>query len=147
MRSLRSRKDRGKPVSDTPSARVGATLTLTKQLCDADLALFSLVMGELDVSQEHTIPSAPVPRQIVPLAVLSALLTAVSARHAVRPGMARITWQQVQFHEPAYTEETLVATARVSEHDEARAILRIAASCATEDGRVLAEGEVLLDER
>lgn len=131
-------------VSDALARRVGATTTLTKQLSEADVALFALVVGEAPTATEEPAASARPTRQIAPNALLAAILGTVAARLAVRPGVARLLSEQIQYHEAAFTDDTLTTTAAVTGVDEANQSLRISAQCTNQDGRRVAEGEFLL---
>ena len=118
--------------------------TLTKQLSEADIALFVLVTAETQVVAEEPKDLNRQARQIVPQAFVAALLTVGVARHATRPGAAQIVSQTVAFGEPAYTDDTLTATAQVTAHDPSTSVLRIQVRCENQEGRRLAEGEFLL---
>lgn len=131
-------------VSDALARRVGATTTLTKQLSEADVALFSLVVGEAPTTSEEPAASARPTRQIAPNALLAAILGTVAARLAMRPGAARVLGEQIHYHEAAFTDDTLTTTAAVIGVDEANQSLRISAHCTNQDGRRVAEGEFLL---
>jgi hypothetical protein len=124
--------------------RVGAVTTLTKQVSEADVALFDLVMGEAQLSTEEPIIPARQSRQIVPMALVDAFLASAAARHSDSPGGAQLSASSIRYLEAAYTDDTLTATAQVSGYDASTRSLRISAHCETEDGRRLAEGEYIL---
>ena len=148
--------------AEQPTARgvIGATARLTRILSEADLALFALVMGEVDVTQPPLMapaPQTPSPeeasgeqseageaRQAAPPALLAALLTSVAAQHSDDPAQARFLETQLRFHAPARVGEELLASATVTALDDATHALRIAARCEAADGRRLAEADLLL---
>lgn len=131
-------------MSDALERRVGATTTLTKQLSEADVALFALVVGEAPTASEEPAASARPTRQVAPNALLSAILGTVAARLAVRPGVARVLGEEIHYHEAAFTDDTLTTTAAVTGVDAGSQSLRISAHCTNQDGRRVAEGEFLL---
>lgn len=133
-------------MSDALSRRVGAVTTVTKQISEADAALFALLVGELPALSEELPPSAHQPRQIVPMAFVSALLATAAARHSFRPGMARLLGAQIRFGESVYTDDTLTTTAEVTGYDSASHSVRILARCTSQDGQRVAEGEFVLRE-
>jgi len=124
--------------------RVGAIVTLTKQLSEADIALFVLVTEDAPLDGDE--PPDPVrgARQAAPLSYLAALLTNAAARHAGQPAIARIVRQSVIFHEPAYTDDTVTATAEIVARHAADRTLGVSVRCDNQEGRRLAEGEMLL---
>lgn len=131
-------------VSDALARRVGASTTLTKQLSEADVALFALVVGEAPTASEEPAASARPTRQIAPNALLAAILGTVAARLAVHPGGARVLTEQIHYHEAAFTDDTLTTTASVIGVDAPSESLRISAQCLNQDGRRVADGEFLL---
>jgi acyl dehydratase len=133
-------------VGEGVVGREGAVTTLTKQLSEADVALFQLVTGETQVTAEEPPIPARQTRQAAPMALVGALLATAAAQHSLRPDLARFLSQTVTFHEPAYNDDTLTVTAQVAEHDGANRSLRIVARCDNQDGRRLANGEFLLSE-
>jgi hypothetical protein len=115
-------------------------------MSEADVALFALVMGETKITAED-VPIPPHPsRQIVPMALVSALLSEAAARLSDQPGGAQLGMGTIRVLESAFTDDTLVATAEISGYDAGTRALRVAAHCETTDGRRLAEGEYLLRE-
>ena len=134
-------------MSESVSGREGAVTTLTKQLSEADVALFQLVTGETEVTaEEPPIPARQV-RQAAPMSLVGALLATAAARHSIRPDLARFLTQTITFHEPAYNDDALTVTAQVAGQDDASRALRIVARCDNQDGRRLADGEFLLSEQ
>lgn len=128
----------------TTARQVGAIETLSKQLSEADVALFVLVTNDTPTYSEE--PPSPVrqQRQAAPMSVLSALLTSVAARHAERPEIARFVSQTVQFFEPAFTDDTVTAIAEVIAVDTVGHTLVTHVRCENQEGRRLAEGEIAL---
>jgi acyl dehydratase len=123
---------------------IGAMISISKTLSEADIALFLLVTNE-------TVPSGDEPpltsrhvREPAPLAMLAALLASAAIGHALYPASARFLTQTVRYCEPAYTDDTVTATAQVTGHDEVAHALLISVSCQNQEGRSLAEGEILL---
>ena len=133
-------------MNETPSRHVGAITTLTKDISDADLALFVLVMGDGQLSADE--PPAPdqQERQAAPDALLAALLTATVARHVEQPKLAHFISETIRFVQPAYTDDQLTATAEITEYDAAAHTLRVSAHCENQAGSRLAEGEFQLSE-
>jgi acyl dehydratase len=134
-------------VSEATARQIGTVATFTKQVSEADIALFELVTR--DENQPTEEPAAPVrkPRQAAPYALLAAFLASAVARHAPDPGTARFSSQAIQFAAPAYTDDTLSAVAELAAYDAASRTLRIRATCENQDGMRLADGEfALLDE-
>lgn len=124
--------------------RIGTAATLTKQLSEADIALFVLVTGDAPLDREEPPDPRAGLRQTAPLSLLAALLASAAARHAARPEQARFLSQSVRFAEPALTDDTITATAEIVGYDEAERALRIEARCANQEGRQLADGQFLL---
>lgn len=135
----------GEQVSEAHFREVGATATVTKQISEADVALFSLVTKD-DVMNGDEPPAAPVrqPRQAAPFPMLAAFLASAAARHMPRPDLARFERQVVEFAAPAYTDDTLSATAEIAAYDSASHSLHIRAHCDNQEGLRLAEGEFIL---
>jgi acyl dehydratase len=78
--------------------------------------------------------------------MLAALLASAAAGHARHPDAARFLSQMIRYREPAYTDDTVTATAQVTARDESAHALLISVSCENQEGRRLAEGEILLAE-
>ncbi|MBF6590048.1 MAG: hypothetical protein IVW57_05880 [Ktedonobacterales bacterium] len=133
-------------MDELVARRIGAVTTLAKQVSEADVALFALVMGQAQLNAEDPAIPARTTRQVVPMALISALLASVAARHSSRPGDARLVSETVSFIEAAYTDDLLTATAEISGYESGSRALRIRARCETQDGRRLAEGEYLLND-
>ena len=127
---------------------VGFRAIMTKQLSEADVALFELVTRDDTPALDE--PPAPVrkPRQAAPFALLSAFLASAVARVTHQPGYPRFRHQSIHFSAPAYTDDILTAVAELREHDTASRDLRIYAWCDNQEGMRLAEGDfTLVDER
>lgn len=122
----------------------GAIRTITKQLSDADVALFGLVMGAIERDDEPSDASERPARHIAPPAYLAALLTTVVAAHADTPDAAHVSIRHLRGLEPAYTDDTLTATAEHVGRDAGARAAVLRAWCDDQDGRRLAEGEFLL---
>lgn len=121
--------------------------TLTKQISDADVALFLLVTGQTAVTPDQLPISSQTTRQIAPMAMLAAMLAGAAAQHGLRPGSVRFLSESIRFVEPAFTDDTVTATAQVVGSDAASQSLRIYAHCENQDGRRLAEGEFMLSDQ
>lgn len=121
--------------------------TLTKQISDADVALFLLVTGQTTVTPDQIQIPAQTTRQIAPMAMLAAILAGAAAQHGLRPGSVRFLSETIRFIEPAYTDDTLTATAQLMGRDDASQSVRISAHCENQDGRRLAEGEFILSDQ
>lgn len=131
-------------MSESVSRPGGAVTTLTKHVSDADVALYLLVTGQTTVTPEETPIPPQVTRQIAPMALVASILAGAAARHGLRPGAVRFLSETVRYLEPAYTEDTLTATAVLVERDPASRNVRIVAHCENQEGRRLAEGEFIL---
>lgn len=138
------RSARGPHVTQEYPREVGATASVTKQISEADVALFELVTEDVSLSADE--PPAPVrqPRQPAPFPLLAAFLAAAAARHSPRPASARFEREVVRFAAPIYTDDTLSAVARVTAYDSASHSLHIHAQCHNQEGQRLAEGEFIL---
>lgn len=131
-------------MSEGLAGVIGSITTFTKQVSEADIALFSLVTH--DEAAEPREPPALVrqPRQAAPYPLLAALLAAAAARHAPPAPPARFARQDIRFSQPIYTDDTLSAVAEVAGYDEASHTLHIRAACENQDGLRLAEGDFYL---
>ncbi|HEY7091650.1 MAG TPA: hypothetical protein VH393_00630 [Ktedonobacterales bacterium] len=123
---------------------IGAKVTIKKTLSEADIALFLLVTNETTPSSDEPPLTSRHAREAAPLVMLAALLASAASGHARRPGAARFLTQTIRYCEPAYTDDTVTATAQVTAHDESAHALLISVSCENQEGRRLAEGEILL---
>jgi hypothetical protein len=131
-------------VNNPGVRQVGAVTTFTKQVSEADIALFELVTLLEQVQPEE--PAVPVrqPRKAAPYPLLVALLASAAAYHTPRPELARFVRQDVHFSAPIYTDDVLSVTAELVEYDAAGHTLRIRTHGWNQDGLDLAEGEFLL---
>lgn len=125
---------------------VGTVATLTKQLSEADVALFVLVTGDAPLQGDE--PPDPVrgPRQAAPLSLLGALLSSAAGRHVAQPELAHFVSQTVQFHAQALTDDTVTATAELVGYDPREHVLQIQVRCEDQAGKRLADGQVVLRE-
>jgi acyl dehydratase len=119
---------------------VGARLTLSKEISEADLALFALVLDDHMPVAEEPPSTDPEERSAIPSALVAALLAAAAARHG--GGLERVTMghAEVRCAATGFTGDTLTATAEVTAYDAASRTLRIHAHCANQEGTRLAEG-------
>ena len=122
----------------------GAKVIINKTLSEADIALFLLVTNETTPSGDEPPLTSRHAREAAPLVMLAALLASAASGHARRPDAARFLTQTIHYCEPAYTDDTVTATAQVTERDESAHALLISVSCENQEGRRLAEGEILL---
>lgn len=120
--------------------QVGATITLTKAISEADVALFILVTNDQPPSTDEPTATDPAGRALVPGALVAAVLASAAARHLGGLATARLVRAEVTPSAPAYTDDTLTATAQVAAFDSSTQTLRITAVCANQDGARLAEG-------
>jgi hypothetical protein len=134
----------GQQVSEAHFREAGATATITKQISEADVALFNLVTNDNPPNGDEPPPPVRQPRQAAPFPMLAAFLACAAARHLSRPSLARFERQVVEFVAPAYTDDTLSATAEIASYDSASQSLRIRAHCDNQEGVRLAEGEFIL---
>jgi acyl dehydratase len=125
---------------------IGAKVTIKKTLSEADIALFLLVTNETTPSGDEPPLTSRHAREAAPLVMLAALLASAASGHARRPEAARFLTQTIRYCEPAYTDDTVTATAQVTARDESAHALLISVSCENQEGRRLAEGEILLAE-
>lgn len=133
------------PGTPLPSSRkAGAVVTLEKRLSEADIALFALVTSDGISPTEESPQTDRRPREAAPAAMLAALLAAAAARHATYPHLARFISQSARIIEPAYTDDLVTVTARLAAYQKATGEMRVVARCEGEDGRALAEGEMVL---
>jgi len=116
----------------------------TRTFSDADLALFALMAGQLDLSGEAHLSLDAIPRQPVPQALLSGLLTASAPRLAGQPDHTPISSATLRFIEQAYTDEPLYISGACDASDSTGA-LRVAVDLHSDDGRLLASGVILLN--
>jgi acyl dehydratase len=123
---------------------VGATITISKLLSEADVALYLLVTSETMPFGDDPPLTSRHAREPAPLAMLAALLASAAIGHALHPSSARFLSQTVRYCEPAYTDDTVLATAQVTGHDDVAHAILISVSCQNQEGRRLAEGEILL---
>ena len=135
-------------MSEALFREIGAIATITKQISEADVALFTLVTTESVVSgdgeERQPPPLVRQPRQAAPFAMLAAFLASAATRHLAHPAHARFERQVVEFAAPAYTDDTLSATAEIAGYDGASHSLHIRARCDNQEGLRLAEGEFIL---
>lgn len=129
------------PSLDAPGAADGESIM--RVLSDADLALFALLAGRLDLSGPESLSLDATPRQPVPQALLAGLLTAEAARVAGVSNHARVISADLRFAEQAYSDQPLRISARAGQTDPTGA-LQITVSMYSEDGRTLATGAVLV---
>ena len=128
----------------TPATTAGAVSgPATRVLSDADLALFALLSGHLDLRGDVALSLEVTPRQPVPHALLAALLTAEALRVAGDSAHARVTSAALRFPEQAYTDEELRISANHGNPDPAGA-LHVAVEVQSADGRPLAAGTILV---
>lgn len=135
---------RGQKVSEARLREIGATATIIKQISEADVALFGLVTKDDLLGGDEPRPPVRQPRQAAPFPMLAAFLATAAARHLPQPDLARFERQVVEFAAPAYTDDTLSATAEIAGYDSASGTLRIRAHCDNQEGLRLAEGEFIL---
>jgi hypothetical protein len=133
-------------VSVGQSRQIGAVTRVIKQISEADVALFELVTKDDQLEAEEPPSPSRQPRKPVPFPFVASLLASAAARHHPQPDLARCERQIVTFLAPAYTDDTLSATAEVAAHDSATGILRVRAYCDNQEGERLAEGEFHLRE-
>lgn len=133
-------------MSEAHVREVGATATVTKQISEADVALFGLVTKDDVMNGDDPPPPVRQPRQAAPFPMLAAFLASAAARHLPQPDLARFERQVVEFSAPAYTDDTLSATAEIAAYDSVSGSLHIRAHCDNQEGLRLAEGEFILKE-
>ncbi|HEU0026745.1 MAG TPA: hypothetical protein VFQ25_06475 [Ktedonobacterales bacterium] len=121
----------------------GGALSGARVLSGADVALFALMAGQLDLSGEAQLSFEASPRQPIPQALLTGLLTAAAVRLAGQPDHARVASVTLRFSEQAYTDEPLRISGAAGDADPAGA-MRVAVSLHSEDDRLLASGEILI---
>jgi hypothetical protein len=135
------------PGATSPAAPTGHGLqksaATTRILSEADLAIFALLAGQLDLSGDVRLSLDPLPRQPVPQALLAALLTAEAVRVAGQSSHARVTSAALRYPEQAYTDAELRLSAQFGAPDPAGA-LHVTVEIHSEDERLLASGVVLV---
>lgn len=126
--------------------QVGATVTLTKAISEADVALFTLVTNDQLPGPDESLAAdgpqvqASETRVPVPSALLAALLAAAAARHGGGLPAAVIARAELSATGVAWIGDTLTATAEVLAYDDASHTAHVRAQCANQDGQRLAEG-------
>lgn len=131
-------------VNHVLARQVGTITTFTKEISEADIALFELVTRLEQRQSEEPETLVRQPRKAAPYPMLLALLSAAAACHTTRPDLARFVRQDMRFSAPIYTDDVLSMTTELVEYDAAGHTLRIRAHCRNQDGLDLAEGEFLL---
>jgi hypothetical protein len=128
------------------TTQAGATLSLTKALSSADVALFTLVTDILPEPKEDPAErvSQREERTRVPSALLVALMTSVAVGHAGGHAAAEIVQADVRCFGDAWIGDTLTATAAVTAGDPDTRTLRVSAHCANAAGPQVAEGHFVL---
>lgn len=121
-------------------SQVGASIALTKEISEADVALFALIMQDQLPSAEEPRATDPAEKSRIPDALVAALLAAVAARHAGGLADVGMCSSEVRCMALAYAGDTLTATAEVAAYDSAGHIVRIRAQCVNQQGTRLAEG-------
>ena len=120
--------------------QIGTTLTLTKVISEADVALFTLVTTDQPpASTDEPLATEPAERVPVPGALVIALLVSAAAQQG--DGMT-LAHAEVTCTATAWTGDALTASIEVVAYDAASGVLREHASCANQDGQRLAEGMV-----
>ncbi|HEY7834583.1 MAG TPA: hypothetical protein VIG30_13490 [Ktedonobacterales bacterium] len=120
--------------------QVGAVISLTKQISDADVALFTLVATDQPPTPEEPAKPEPPGPTLVPGALVAALLAAAAAQHAGGLAAATLTRAEISCAASAQTDDTLTASAEVLAADAATGTLRVGVHCANQTGARLAEG-------
>jgi hypothetical protein len=131
-------------ITASPTAPTdGGALGGVRVLSGADVALFALMAGQVDLSGEAQLSFEATPRQPVPQALLTGLLTAAAVRLAGQPDHARVASATLRFVEQVYTDEPLRISGVAGDADPSGAT-QVAISLRSEDGRLLASGEMLI---
>ena len=112
-------------------------------LSGADVALFDLLAGHIELRGDVTLSLDATSRQPVPQALLAALLAAEALRAAGQSPHARVTSAVLRFSEQAYTDEELRISASASAPDPGGA-LSVAVGVQSAEGRLLASGTLLV---
>lgn len=126
--------------------QIGEITRVTKQVSEADIALFELVTRDEQLEAEEPPKYERQPRRPAPFPLLAAFLAAAAARHLSHNGAARFERQDVRFTAPAYTDDTLCATAELAGYDGTQHTLHIRARCENQEGLALAAGDFYLRE-
>jgi hypothetical protein len=131
------------------STQVGTTVSVTKALSSADVALFALVTDNLPPPEDD--PGERVSREEertrIPVALLAALITSAALRHAGGHAGAEIVHVEARCSGDAWVGDTLTATAVVTGSDPQTQTLRVQAHCANEAGTHVAEAQFALRAR
>ncbi len=128
-------------ISAAPSA--GASLSMTRVLSGADLALFALLAGQLDLRGEVQLSLESTSHQPVSQALLASLLTSAAIRFTGQSDFARVSNATLRFSEQAYSDEPLRISATYDPQDPTSA-MRVAINLHSGDGRLLASGDILI---
>lgn len=114
---------------------------MTKQLSDADVALFTLVTTDQPpAGEEPAAAQRETAEAVVPNALVMSLLAATALAHAGGAPVATLTHVEVSCVAAAHTEDTLTAAAEVLAADPATRTLRVRVHCTNQTGARLAEG-------
>ena len=131
------------------STKVGTTVSLTKALSSADIALFTLVTDNLAPAEDD--PAERVSKQEerarVPGSLLAALMTSAALRHVGGHTGTEIVQAEVRVSADAWVGDTLTTTASVTASDPQTQTLRVQAHCVNEAGTRLAEAQFALRAR
>lgn len=128
------------------SQKIGAIARLTKQISEADVALFELVTHDEDVQTSEPPKPDRRPRQAAPFPLVAAMLASVAGQHQPTSGPARFVREEVSFAAPAYTDDTLCAVAEITGYDGASHTLCVSVHCENQEGLRLAEGHFYLSD-
>jgi acyl dehydratase len=120
--------------------QVGAAITVTKEISEADVALFSLVTDDHLPAAEEPAAAEAEARPVVPHALIAALLAAAAARHAGGLDRATIAGARLSCSGTTHAGDTLAATAEVTACDASSGVLGVRAHCDNQAGERVGEG-------
>ncbi|HEX9056279.1 MAG TPA: hypothetical protein VF818_02015 [Ktedonobacterales bacterium] len=120
--------------------QVGATVTLTKAISEADVALVALLTNDHVPTPDKPMSLDPMGRVQAPSAFLTMLLIGAASRHVGGSGTATVVHGDVSYTGAAWIGDTVTTSAEVLAHDAASQTVRVRAQCVNQDGKPLAAG-------
>jgi len=124
---------------------IGATASRTKTFTDEDVRGFAVVSGDENPVHldENYAASTRFGQRIVHGMLTAGLISATLANDL--PGVGTIYMSQtLQFKAPVFIGETITATVTVTKFRADRGIATLTTVCTNQDGKVVLEGEAVL---
>ncbi len=124
---------------------LGDSATFSKTMTEADILLFAAVSGdtyELHLDEEYA-KTTRFGRRVAHGMLTASLLSTVNALLLARPGGLYVE-QAVRFRRPVFIGDTLTARAQIVEILPAKRRLRCVTTVVNQHGKVVIDGESLL---